>query len=84
MSESGFGRLILRHTTVKVAVISPINENAINQWLRGASEQGVEILDIRIGAGYISRGDGAHIDPRERQESGPSICVISYAEPSAE
>ena len=84
MSEAGFGRLTLRRTTIKVAIISPINENAINHWLEDASEQGVEVLDVRIAAGYISRGKGGDVDARERQESVPSICLISYAEPSTE
>ena len=84
MSEAGFGRLALRRTTMKVAVISPINEDAINHWLEGAGQQGVEVLDIRIAAGYISRGKGGDIDARERQESVPSICLISYAEPTKE
>jgi hypothetical protein len=44
----------------------------------------VEVLDIRIAAGYISRGTGGDVDARERQGSVPSICLISYAEPSTE
>ena len=84
MSEAGFGRLVSRRTTMKVAVISPINEDAINRWLERAGEQGVEVLDIQLAAGYISRGKGGDIDAREKQESVPSICLISYAEPAKE
>ncbi len=84
MSEAGFGRLVSRRTTMKVAVISPINEDAINRWLERAGEQGVEVLDIQLAAGYISRGTGGDIDAREKQASVPSICLISYAEPVKE
>jgi hypothetical protein len=84
MSEAGFGRLVSRRTTMKVAVISPINEDAINRWLERAGERGVEVLDIQLAAGYISRGKGGDIDAREKQDSAPSICLISYAEPAKE
>ncbi len=84
MSEAGFGRLALRRTTMKVAVISPINEDAINEWLKRAAENGIEVLDIRIAPGYISRGKDGDINARERQDAVPSICLISYAEPVRE
>ena len=80
MSEPGFGRLALRRTTMKVAVISPINEDVINDWLKSAAENGVEVLDIRIAPGYISRGKDKDINAREKQDAVPSICLISYAE----
>ncbi len=84
MNEAGFGRLALRRTTMKVAVISPINEDVINDWLQSAAEREVEILDIRIAPGYISRGRDEDIDVREKQDAVPSICLISYAAPVTE